>query len=64
MQPSTTPTQVTDNATCTDCDGPLGGNRLRCPDCVKAAEQAIRESGGRTVRPSDIAGVRERLADS
>lgn len=62
MQPSTSPIQVTDNASCVDCEGDLQGNRLRCPLCVRAAEIAVREAGGQVVRPSDVARVRERLA--
>jgi len=61
MQPNTTPIQVTDNASCIDCEGDLQGNRLRCPLCVRAAEIAIEEAGGQVVTPSMIAAARERL---
>ena len=62
MEPSIAPINPRENAACTDCDGPLGGNKLRCPPCVRAAEIAVQEANGGTVRPSDIARVRERLA--
>lgn len=45
---------------CTHCDGPLDGNRLRCPSCVAATWKAIERAGGKTVRPSDIDRERER----
>lgn len=59
MEPSITPITPPTITSCLDCDGPLSGNRWRCPACIEASEIAIREAGGRTVRPSDIARVRE-----
>lgn len=60
MQPTTTPIAPATVSACLQCDGPLGGNQLRCPDCVQAAEQAVREARGQVVRPSAIARARER----
>lgn len=45
--------------TCTDCSGPLGGQRWRCAACQRAAEiAASRRQPGQVVRPSDVAAVR------
>jgi hypothetical protein len=63
MQPFTTPTVTSTNATCTVCDGDLQGNPLRCLDCVRAAHQAVREARRQTVRPSDVTRARERLRE-
>ena len=45
---------------CADCGGSLQGNRWRCPRCVRAAERAVaRRQPGQSVRPSDVAAMRE-----
>lgn len=47
---------------CLGCGGPLNGNQLACPLCVKAAEIACRQrQPGQSVLPSDIAKIREML---
>ena len=53
--PSPTPPR---QAVCALCDGPLGGNQLRCDACIAAAHRAIARARGGVVRPSDI--LRER----
>jgi hypothetical protein len=65
MQPSTTPITVTDNTDCLDCGAPLDpGRKLRCNLCIEAARLAVEDAAGKTVLPSDVARIRERLARS
>jgi hypothetical protein len=66
LQPDTTSFSATENTVSLTCDGPLSpGRKLRCDDCVHAAEVAIREAAGQAVRPSDIdiERARARLGD-
>ena len=60
MEPDwTAPTDAPANSACCQCEGPLGGNRLRCDPCVEATHKAIELAGGAAVTASMIRAARE-----